>query len=110
MPGEFQRVLRRVGFVEEVSTELAERGNLAFVEGLLQGDNGVRLLLRVAERGGDLGALEDVAVDRERDLRGPDQKCDQYFNRGEVPPVGLRLEAVDDGLDRDLLTECCPCG
>ena len=55
---------------------------------------------------GDLGTLEEVAVDRERDLGGPDQEGDQYLDRGEVPPVGLRLEAVDDGLDRDLLAAC----
>ena len=94
-----------LAFVEEVGAELAERGDLAVVEGLLRSDHGVRVLLRVAERGGDLGALEDVAVDRERDLGGPDQEGDQYLDRGEVPPVGLRLEAVDDGLDRDLLAE-----
>src|SRR5262249_11351127 len=60
VPSEFQRVLGGVGFVEEVGAELAERGDLAFVKSLLGSNHGVRVLLRVAERGWDLGALEDV--------------------------------------------------
>ena len=54
---------------------LRKAGDLALVEGLLRGDDRVRVLLRVAQRGGDLAALEDVAVDRERDLRRADQRA-----------------------------------
>ena len=93
VPGEFQRVLGRAGLIEELGAECAERGDLGVVEGLLPGDHGVLLLLRVAERGGDFGALEDVAIDGERDLRGADQEGDHDLDRGEVPAVGLGLEA-----------------
>src|SRR5262249_37992799 len=89
VPSEFQRVLRGVGFVHEVSAERAERGPLAFVEGLLLSDHGVGVLLRVAERGGKLGALEDIAVDCEGDLGSADEEGDEYLNRGEVPAVRL---------------------
>ncbi len=74
--GQLQRVLRCVALVEEVGAELAEGGDLALVEDLLRGDDRVRVLLRVAQRRGDLAALEDVAVDRQRDLRGADQRSD----------------------------------
>ena len=89
---------------------LRKAGDLALVEGLLRRDDRVRVLLRVAQRGGDLAALEDVAVDGQRDLRGADQRGDDDLDRGEVPAVGLGLEGVDDRLDRDLLAECRPCG
>ncbi len=103
--GELQRILGRVGLVEEVGAELAEGGDFAFVEGLLRGDDGVRVLLRVAQCGRDFASLEDVAVDRQGHLRRTDQEGDQYLDRGEVPPVGLRLEGIDDGLDGDLLAQ-----
>ena len=104
--GQLQRVLRGVALVEEVGAELAEVGDLALVEGLLRGDDLVRVLLRVAQRGGDLAALEDVAVHRQRDLRGADQRRDDHLDRGEVPAVGLGLEGVDDRLHRHLLALC----
>ncbi len=103
--GQLQRVLGRIAVVEEVGAELAEAGDLPFVEGLLRGHDLVRVLLRVAQGGRDLAALEDVAIDRQGDLRDADQRRDDHLDRGEVPPVRLGLECVDDGLHRHLLAE-----
>ena len=75
VPGELQRVLGVLPSSKKSVQNLRKRGDLALVEGLLRSDHGVRVLLRVAQRGGDLGALEDVAVDRERDLGGADQEA-----------------------------------
>ncbi|MPN28038.1 hypothetical protein SDC9_175476 [bioreactor metagenome] len=63
------------------------------------------MLLGVAQRRGDLGPLEHIAVDGQRDLGGADQVGDQDLDGGQVPAVGLCGETVDDGLDRDLLPE-----
>ena len=105
VPGQLQRVLRGGRLVEEFGAELAERRDLALIEDLLRGNHRVRVLLRVAQHGRDLGALEGIAVDGERDLRGADEPGDDDLDRGEIPAIGLGLERVDDRLDGHLLTE-----
>ena len=66
----------------------------------------MRVLLRVAQRGGHFASLEHVAVHCQGHLRRTDQEGHEHLDRGKVPAVGLCLEGIDDRLDGDLLAQC----